>query len=72
MFKASRVLVGSGIVGAVALVWLALGLGGVFTASGAPAATTTATTTTPAATTTAATPNGSLTRSTRRRATAWA
>jgi hypothetical protein len=59
MFKASRALTGAGIVGAFALVWLALGFGGVFTASGADSTTTAATTT--AATTTAATTTAAAT-----------
>src|SRR5882672_9022644 len=54
MFGTSRVLAGTGVVGALAVVWLALSLGGVFTASGATGTTTaTTTTTTPAATSTA-------------------
>jgi hypothetical protein len=54
MFRTSRVLAGTGVVGALAVVWLALSLGGVFTASGATGTTTaTTTTTTPAATSTA-------------------
>src|SRR5712691_4407575 len=50
MFRTSRVLAGTGVIGALAAVWLAVSLGGVFTASGA---TGTTTTTTPAATSTA-------------------
>src|SRR5712692_10125494 len=48
MFRTSRVLAGTGVVGALVVVWLALSLGGVFTSSGA-----TSTTTAPAATSTA-------------------
>jgi hypothetical protein len=63
MFKTSRVLAGTGVVGALALVWLALSLGGVFTASGASTATTTGasttTGTTPATTSTTNTQSGS-------------
>src|SRR5207247_10472573 len=41
MFRASRVLAATGVVAAAAIVWLALGVGGVFSAAGAPKATTT-------------------------------
>src|SRR5437870_3226311 len=54
MFRTSRVVAGLGVVVAAAVVWLALGLGGVFSASGAPNATTTTaptTTTSPSTTT---------------------
>jgi hypothetical protein len=57
MFRTSRVLAGTGVVGALSLVWLGIGLGGVFTASGAPTATTP--TATPAITSTTATPTPS-------------
>ena len=41
MFKTSRVVAGLGVVATAAVVWLALGVGGVFSASGASNATTT-------------------------------
>jgi hypothetical protein len=58
MFRTSRVLAGTGVVGALSLVWLGIGLGGVFTASGASTATTPTATPATASTTTA--PTGSV------------
>ncbi|MDX6569921.1 MAG: hypothetical protein QOH15_2499 [Gaiellales bacterium] len=45
MFKTSRLVASTGVVGALALVWLSLSLGGVLTASGASSASTTPVTT---------------------------
>ena len=59
MFKASRALAATGVAAAAALVWLALGVGGVFSASGASNATTTTSPTKTTSPTTTTNPSSS-------------
>jgi hypothetical protein len=61
VFKNSRLLAGAGVVGATSLAWLAIGLGGVFSASGASNGTPTTAATTPGTATTTTAPTTTTT-----------